>query len=110
MVSSQLEETRRILQKGEEDNLRRSRRYSQQHPPPPGVFMPPQSISSSSSGSSSLHHLAGQAPPLPAKPQEQTTVVFSFCDEDVPYRTRIPGTSPTLKQFKDFLPKKGNFR
>lgn len=107
MVSSQLEEAKRRL---EEDSIRRSRRYSQQHPPPPGVFMPPQSISSSSSGSSSLHHLAGQAPPLPAKPHETTTVVFSFCDEEVPYRTRIPGTSPTLRQFKDYLPKKGNFR
>lgn len=63
-------------------------------------------------------------PPIPAKnlPQSQptqqpavtehtTTVVYSFCDEDVPYRIKIPGKSPlTLKQFKDFLPKKGNYR
>lgn len=54
-------------------------------------------------------------PPLPAKPHEiastvTTTVVFLFCDEEYPYRTKIPGCQPTLKQFKDYLPKKGNFR
>lgn len=41
---------------------------------------------------------------------ECTTVVFSFCDEQFPYRTKIPGKMPTLKQFKDYLPKKGSFR
>jgi axin 1 len=39
-----------------------------------------------------------------------TTVVFSFCDEKVPYRTKIPGYNVTLKQFKDVLPKKGSYR
>lgn len=39
-----------------------------------------------------------------------TTVVFSFCDEQFPYRSKIPGYSITLKQFKEFLPKKGNYR
>ncbi|CAH1390603.1 unnamed protein product [Nezara viridula] len=39
-----------------------------------------------------------------------TTVVFSFCDEQFPYRSKIPGHSITLKQFKEFLPKKGNYR
>lgn len=42
--------------------------------------------------------------------EECTTVVFSFCDEQFPYRTKIPGKQPTLKQFKDYLPKKGSFR
>lgn len=70
---------------------------------------PTASFSNSSSGSSSLHHQS-LPPPLPAKPQETTTVVFSFCDEEYPYRTKIPGTQPTLKQFKDYLPKKGHFR
>lgn len=92
----QLEEAKRRL----EDETRRSRRYSQ-HPPP----LPMQSMSSSSSGSSSI-----QPPQLSAKPLEATTVVFSFCDEEFPYRTKIPGNLPTLKQFKDYLPKKGNFR
>lgn len=100
-TASQLEEAKRRL----EDENRRSRRYSQQQPLP---TMQPQSMSSSSSGSSSLHH--PPPPPLPAKPQETTTVVFSFCDEEYPYRSKIPGTQPTLKQFKDYLPKKGNFR
>ena len=39
-----------------------------------------------------------------------TVVVFTFCDEQVPYRTRIPGHNVTLKQFKETLPKKGNYR
>jgi len=41
---------------------------------------------------------------------EVTTVVFSFCDEQFPYRTKIPGSQITLKQFKEYLPKKGNYR
>lgn len=58
-------------------------------------------------------------PAIPAKPQQSliqdsssfTIAVYSFCDEDVPYRIKLPGnTPPTLKQFKDNLPKKGNYR
>ncbi|KAL1494171.1 hypothetical protein ABEB36_009815 [Hypothenemus hampei] len=41
---------------------------------------------------------------------EVTTVVFTFCDEQFPYRTKIPGSQITLKQFKDYLPKRGNYR
>ncbi|XP_028131949.1 axin-1 isoform X1 [Diabrotica virgifera virgifera] len=41
---------------------------------------------------------------------EVTTVVFTFCDEQFPYRTKIPGTQITLRQFKEYLPKKGNYR
>ncbi|KAL6425514.1 hypothetical protein ACFW04_009583 [Cataglyphis niger] len=39
-----------------------------------------------------------------------TIVVFSFCDEQFPYRTKIPGHNVTLKQFKEYLPKKGSYR
>ncbi|XP_020715291.1 axin isoform X1 [Ceratitis capitata] len=101
-TASKAEEAKRRL----EDETRRSRRHTQQYVQP---SQQPPSFSSSSSGSSSLHHQT-QPPPLPAKPQESTTVVFSFCDEEYPYRTKIPGSQPTLKQFKDYLPKKGNFR
>jgi axin 1 len=41
---------------------------------------------------------------------EYTTVVFSFCDEQFPYRTKIPGRSVTLRQFKEYLPKRGSYR
>lgn len=42
---------------------------------------------------------------------EFTVVVYSFCDEEVPYRIKIPGSNPpTLRQFKEYLPKKGNYR
>ncbi|XP_014473212.1 PREDICTED: axin isoform X2 [Dinoponera quadriceps] len=44
------------------------------------------------------------------KQDDFTIVVFSFCDEQVPYRTKIPGHNVTLKQFKEYLPKKGNYR
>ncbi|KAL0131782.1 hypothetical protein PUN28_002969 [Cardiocondyla obscurior] len=44
------------------------------------------------------------------KQDDFTTIVFSFCDEQFPYRTKIPGHNVTLKQFKEYLPKKGNYR
>ncbi|XP_017131608.1 axin isoform X2 [Drosophila elegans] len=117
-TASKLEEAKRRL----EDEPRRSRRYAQppmqQHlsQPPLGSFS-----SSSSGGSISLPHQPHQhqhplqlqstaaPPPLPAKPPE-TIVVFSFCEEPVPYRIKIPGTQPTLRQFKDYLPRRGHFR
>ncbi|KAH8306216.1 hypothetical protein KR018_004621 [Drosophila ironensis] len=113
-TASKLEEAKRRL----EDEPRRSRRYA----PPPMQPNLASFSSSSSGGSLSLphqhqHQLAhplqlqssAAPPPLPAKPPE-TIVVFSFCDEPVPYRIKIPGTQPTLRQFKDYLPRRGHFR
>lgn len=60
--------------------------------------------------------MRGSRPPAPlgapAQPpcEEFTTVVFSFCEEQFPYRTKIPGKQITLRQFKEYLPKKGNYR
>ncbi|XP_016980222.1 axin isoform X2 [Drosophila rhopaloa] len=109
-TASKLEEAKRRL----EDEPRRSRRNAQ--PPMQHLSqLPLASFSSSSSGGSiSLphqHQLQSTAapPPLPAKPPE-TIVVFSFCEEPVPYRIKIPGTQPTLRQFKDYLPRRGHFR
>lgn len=48
-----------------------------------------------------LHELSGDS---------YTTAVCTFSDEKVPYRIRLPGHHITLKQFKEHLPKKGNFR
>jgi axin 1 len=39
-----------------------------------------------------------------------TTVVISLCDEQTPYMIKIPGQNITLKQFKDYLPKRGSYR
>ncbi|XP_059620675.1 axin isoform X2 [Phlebotomus argentipes] len=86
MTTSQLEEASRRLQ---DESKSRSRRYSQHATAPPLSSHP------------SHHHL---------KAHDYTIVVFSFCDEEFPYRTKIPGLQPTLKQFKEYLPKKGNFR
>ncbi|XP_071444021.1 axin [Hetaerina americana] len=56
----------------------------------------------------------GVGPPPPSGEgsagPEYTTVVFSFCDEQFPYRTKIPGRQLTLKHFKEYLPKKGSYR
>ncbi|XP_055716596.1 axin isoform X2 [Phlebotomus papatasi] len=90
MTKNQLEEARKRL----EDESRRSRRYSQHATTAQSSHHPSTSLSSH-------HHL---------KTHDYTIVVFSFCDEEFPYRTKIPGLQPTLKQFKEYLPKKGNFR
>ncbi|ALC46265.1 Axn [Drosophila busckii] len=102
-TASKLEEPKRRL----EDEPRRGRRYAQ---PQLQAHMGATSFSSSS-GSNPLHHqtATGAPPPLPIKPPE-TVVVFSFCEEPVPYRIKIPGTQPTLRQFKDYLPRRGHFR
>ncbi|XP_049869491.1 axin isoform X1 [Pectinophora gossypiella] len=41
---------------------------------------------------------------------EHTVVVVSFLDEHVPYRFKVPAAPLTLKLFKDYLPRKGNYR
>lgn len=45
-----------------------------------------------------------------SNPQEFSTCIITFCDEALPYRIKIPSNRPTLKQFKELLPKKGNYR
>lgn len=86
----------------------RSKRYMQQPPLPHKNLVPPPLPAK---------NFQLPQPPQPATlqaqtaPEHTTTVVYSFCDEDVPYRIKIPGKNPpTLKQFKDYLPKKGNYR
>lgn len=39
-----------------------------------------------------------------------TTVLVKFCEEEIPYRITIPGHHVTLRQFKEYLPKKGVYR
>lgn len=53
---------------------------------------------------------AAPLPVISTSIDEVTTVVFHFCEEQFPYRTKIPGTQVTLRQFKEYLPKKGNYR
>lgn len=99
---TQLEEARRRL----EDDVRpRSKQRSSSSRQYPDLAQSSQSTLRKSQ--------RGQRPTLPVMQQptgDLTTVVFSFCDEQFPYRTKIPGTQITLKQFKDNLPKKGNYR
>ncbi|XP_044758635.1 axin isoform X2 [Coccinella septempunctata] len=67
------------------------------------------------SGQSTLRKSTrGVRPAVPgtgaATPDEYTTVVFSYADEQFPYRIKIPGSQVTFRQFKEYLPKKGNYR
>ncbi|XP_053608152.1 axin isoform X2 [Plodia interpunctella] len=41
---------------------------------------------------------------------EHTVVVVSFLDEQLPYRFKVPAAPLTLKLFKEYLPRKGNYR
>lgn len=63
-----------------------------------------------SQSSQSTLRKSGRAQRPSMAAEEVTTVVFTFCDEQFPYRTKIPGTQVTLRQFKEYLPKKGNYR
>ncbi|XP_060521598.1 axin-1 isoform X2 [Cylas formicarius] len=92
----QLEETsRRLLMEVDNKGKLRQRTSNRHHP------------DLAQSGQSTLRK--SQRGRQPAD-EVTTTVVFSFCDEQFPYRTKIPGSHVTLKQFKDYLPKKGNYR
>ncbi|GBP93091.1 Axin [Eumeta japonica] len=39
-----------------------------------------------------------------------TVVVVTFLDENVPYRIKMPAPPLTLRTFKEYLPRKGNYR
>ncbi|KAG7187893.1 hypothetical protein KM043_013862 [Ampulex compressa] len=99
-TATQLEEARRRLI--EED---RTRANKQRHSSiSKQTYEPiPQSQSYVQSNQSTLRKTRQDA-------GDFTTVVFSFCDEQFPYRTKIPGHNVTLKQFKEYLPKKGSYR
>lgn len=84
----------------------RSKRYHQQPPLPQKNIVPPPLPAKNL-----IQPVPTAATAMSTVPEQTTTVVYSFCDEDVPYRIKIPGRHPpTLKQFKDYLPKKGNYR
>ncbi|CAB3253142.1 unnamed protein product [Arctia plantaginis] len=42
--------------------------------------------------------------------ETHTVVVVTFLDENVPYRFKVPASPLTLKTFKEYLPRKGNYR
>ncbi|RZF40722.1 hypothetical protein LSTR_LSTR008671 [Laodelphax striatellus] len=113
----QLEEARRRL-------LEDETRTKQPRPRFPNKSLEPSATHSHSSGSTLRRSVGGGGggtrssrgaePPLPTPPPVAdapcTIVVFSFCDEQFPYRTKIPGHHVTLRQFKEYLPKKGLYR
>ncbi|KAI5652094.1 DIX domain-containing protein [Phthorimaea operculella] len=67
------------------------------------------SKSSSTSGGAKDAPLSSSASVTEA-PAVQTVVVAHFLDEHVPYRFKVPGAPLTLKTFKEYLPRKGNYR
>lgn len=68
-----------------------------------------QQISTTQTTTMQSHH-TNSLPRIRENSDEFTYGVYTFCDETLRYRTKLPGKQPTLKQFKDHLPKKGNFR
>lgn len=64
------------------------------------------STGSKSSGASG----GGGGAAHPAGGDAHTVVVVSFLDESVPYRFKVPAAPLTLRVFKDYLPRKGNYR
>ncbi|XP_065342077.1 axin-1 isoform X3 [Cloeon dipterum] len=116
---TQLEEARRRLEdnlKAEEARLKAKSIVRQRF----GIALPGKSLPLSPSteqSSGSGHSTLKKNPPpsslvstLSRAPSEYTTVVFTFCDEAVPYRTKITNKHLTLREFKELLPKKGTYR
>ncbi|KAF5293498.1 hypothetical protein FQA39_LY02983 [Lamprigera yunnana] len=101
-TSIQLEEVRRRL----EDDVRTTR-FRQKSS---NKYLPEVTQSSQSTLRKSIRTKTSPLPVATATQEESTTVVFSFCDEQFPYRTKIPGRHITLNKFKEYLPKKGNYR
>ncbi|XP_043479225.1 axin isoform X1 [Leptopilina heterotoma] len=102
-TDTQLEEAkRRLLPLMEDDRGRGNNR--QRYPGNKQVYeQSAQSPSCSYSNQSTLRKTKQEE-------KDFTTVVFNFCDEQYPYRTKIPGRNITLKQFKEILHKKGSYR
>lgn len=81
-----------------------SKRVPQQQPqlPQKNVAPPPLPAKNSSQPASNA---------APAISQIETPVVYAYNDEEIPYRIKISGRNAvTLKQFKENMPKKGNYR
>lgn len=84
----------------------RTKRYHQQPPLPQKNVIPPPLPAKNLSQPVPI-----AAPAVSTVPEQTTTVVYSFYDDPVPFRIKIAGRHPlTLRQFKDSLPKKGNYR
>ncbi|KAK4874438.1 hypothetical protein RN001_013798 [Aquatica leii] len=101
-TSIQLEEVRRRL----EDDVRTTRLRQKTS----NKYLPEVTQSSQSTLRKSVRNKTLPLPTGTSTQEESTTVVFSFCDEQFPYRTKIPGRQITLNKFKEYLPKKGNYR
>lgn len=70
--------------------------------------LPPMPSMHQSAATSSNHH-TNSLPRMHESQDEYILVMYKFSD-DIPYRTKIPGKRLTLKHFKEYSPKKGNFR
>ncbi|XP_046656056.1 axin-like isoform X2 [Daphnia pulicaria] len=88
-----------------EDDMARNRPPTK---PKPSVSQPTSTHSTTMKKPASSGALSGEGS---SAPTECTVVTFTFGDEPVPYRSRIPGRTVTLKQFKEIcVPKKGNYK
>ncbi|XP_064623197.1 axin-1-like isoform X2 [Lineus longissimus] len=74
-------------------------------PPSEGSSQPPSRQEKSQSRSSSA-----SAPTTPGSQGEKTVVGYYLCGDPIPYRSVIEGKNITLKQFKQLITKKGNYK
>lgn len=57
----------------------------------------------------SCHH-TNSLPRFLDSTEEFTYAVYTIGDDEIPFRIKLKGKNITLKQFKDSIPKKGNFK
>lgn len=76
----------------------------------------PQQQQSLSAARQHVAHYSQEAPLPPppaqvnARTHESRVALITLPNEPLRYRYKLPGLQPTLRQFKEILPKKGNFR
>lgn len=58
---------------------------------------------------SSSHH-TNSLPRFSDSTEQFTYAVYTFGDDKIPFRIKLKGENITLKQFKDSIQKKGNFK
>ncbi|XP_071477316.1 axin-1-like [Diadema antillarum] len=63
-----------------------------------------------SSSSSSKSRPTSSSGTSEKKTQPSTTIAYYLCGDPIPYRTTLPGSEITLRQFKALISKKGTYR
>nr|XP_054762624.1 axin-1-like [Lytechinus pictus]XP_054762625.1 axin-1-like [Lytechinus pictus]XP_054762626.1 axin-1-like [Lytechinus pictus]XP_054762627.1 axin-1-like [Lytechinus pictus]XP_054762628.1 axin-1-like [Lytechinus pictus] len=78
----------------------------------PGLSRPPTTGGKrpTSSSSSSKSRPTSSSGTMEKKVQPSITIAYYLCNDPIPYRTSLPGSEITLRQFKALISKKGTYR